>query len=109
MLTAVKKKNYKNANFPVDEEGRTYHLGTKVCHSPCAAPTPGLQSAHAAKYMPWNRGEHAGNFVDARRKGRWPTAYCLLVLRSVPSCSANTWSPRHPAGRCLSMRAVEAS
>lgn len=30
VLTSPKKKNYRNANFPVDDEGRTYHLGTKA-------------------------------------------------------------------------------
>ncbi|GAB4817801.1 hypothetical protein N2152v2_004847 [Parachlorella kessleri] len=29
VLVPAQKKNYRNANFPVDEEGRTYHLGTK--------------------------------------------------------------------------------
>ena len=35
VLVPAHKKNYKNANFPVDEEGRTYHLGTKVRDTDC--------------------------------------------------------------------------
>ena len=118
-----RKSDIRDANFPTDAEGRTYHLGTKrgevgAARLPSAgscrrsrrqAPRSIQPTAHAVVCPEPATPPCTTTLHPPPPTPRWPTASCRWAARSGRWCWPSTCSRRPPGAACSCWRAAAAS
>ena len=99
-----------DANFPVDAEGRTYHLGTRVRWQDWAGGARRRERGAAVNRRPAppNKTRLPPPSVCCSA-GRWPTASCRWVRRSARCCWRRCCSRRCRGARSSCWRAAAGS